>query len=56
MYCAVILCEPTERLEVVNVTVGPVMFAVPRKVAPSRKFTVPVLPLPNVAVKVTDCW
>ncbi len=54
LYSAVILCEPTERLEVVNVAVGPVILVVPITVAPSRKTTVPVLPDPNIAVKVTD--
>jgi hypothetical protein len=53
--CAVILCEPTERLEVVNVTVGPLTTVVPMTFPPSRKDTVPFLPDPNVAVNVTDC-
>ena len=55
LYSAVILCEPTARLEVVNVTVGPDIVVVPMTVDPSRKVTDPVLPPPNVAVKVTDC-
>ena len=50
-----ILCEPTERIEVVNVTVEPLIVLLPITVPPSRKVTVPVLPDPNVAVKVTDC-
>jgi hypothetical protein len=53
--CAVILCEPTERVEIVNGTIGPLTTEVPMTVAPSRKDTVPVLPDPKVAVKVTDC-
>ena len=52
---AVILCEPTGRLDVVYVTVGPEIVVIPMTVAPSRKDTVPVLPDPNVAVKVTAC-
>ena len=32
LYCAVMLWEPTERLEVVNVTIGSLMTAVPMTV------------------------
>lgn len=56
LYCAVMLCEPKARLEVVKVTVGPLITVVPITVAPSRKVTDPVLLDPSVAVKATDCW
>jgi hypothetical protein len=54
LYCAVILCEPTRRDEVVNVAVVPKTAPVPMTVTPSRKVTDPVLLTGNVAVKVTD--
>ena len=50
---AVILCEPTRRVEVVNVAVVPEITPVPMLVAPSIKVTVPDLPEGSVAVKVT---
>jgi hypothetical protein len=52
---AVMLCDPTRRVEVVNVAVVPEITPVPMVVEPSRKVTVPVLPEGKVAVKVTDC-
>ena len=55
MNCAAILCDPTERLEVVKVTVGPLIVAVPMMAPSEKKVTVPVLPEPKVAVKTTDC-
>ena len=56
MICAVILCSPTTRVEVVS-TATPFESAVdPMLVEPSRKVTVPVLFVRAVvAVKVTDC-
>ena len=53
-----IVCEPTERLEVVNVAVPPLSDPLPRVEEPSLNVTVPVgVPLPagpdTVAVKVT---
>ena len=53
--CAVILCDPTERLDVVNVAVVPTMTLLPILVAPSKKLTDAVLVTGIVAVKVTDC-
>ena len=55
LYCAVILCDPTSRLEIVNVAVAPEMTPAPMLFEPSKKTTVPVLLGSNVAVKVTDC-
>jgi hypothetical protein len=52
---AVILCDPTRSVEVVNVAVVPEITPVPMVVEPSRNLTVPVLPEGKVAVKVTDC-
>lgn len=52
---AVILCDPTRSVAVVNVAVESEITPVPIVVEPSRKLTVPVLPEGNVAVKVTDC-
>jgi hypothetical protein len=52
---AVILCAPKRSVEVVKVAVVPEITPVPMLVAPSRKVTVPVLPVGKVAVKVTDC-
>ena len=54
LYCAVILCVPTERLEVVNVAVEPEMRPDPITVEPSRKVMLPVLLGGTVAVNVTD--
>ena len=51
---AVILCEPTVSVEVVNVAVVPMIAALPILVAPSKKLITPPLPTGNVAVKVTD--
>ena len=53
--CAVILCDPTERLDVVKVAVVPTMTLLPILVAPSKKLTDAVLVTGIVAVKVTDC-
>lgn len=53
--CAVILCEPARRLEVVNVAVVPEITPVPMLVVPSNKVTDPVLLGGKVTVKVTDC-
>ena len=53
--CAVILCDPTERLDVANVAVVPTMTLLPIFVAPSKKLTAAVLVTGIVAVKVTDC-
>ena len=50
-----ILCEPTERLEVVNVAVVPDITPLPILVEPSKKTIVPVFPVGTVPVKVTDC-
>ena len=55
LYCAVILCEPTERLDVVNVAVVPDMTPLPMLVEPSKKTIVPVFPVGTVPVKATDC-
>ena len=55
LYCAVILCEPTRRLEIVNVELVPKTPPVPITVVPSRKVTAPTLLTGTVAVKVTDC-
>lgn len=49
------LCDPTVRVEVVNVAVVPLITPVPILVAPSKKVTTPVLVKGRVAVKVTDC-
>jgi len=47
---------PAVKLEVANVAVPPLTFAVPSVAAPSRKVTVPVAPAgETVAVKVTAC-
>jgi hypothetical protein len=55
LYCAVMLCPPTRRVEVVNVAVVPDTTPVPMVEAPSRKRTVPApFPSGKVAVKVTD--
>jgi len=51
----VILCDPTERLDVVNDAVVPEIGLLPILVAPSKKLMVPVLVKGRVAVKVTDC-
>ena len=53
--CAVILCDPTERLDVTKVAVVPTMTLLPILVAPSKKLTTAVLVAGIVAVKVTDC-
>lgn len=62
LYTAVIECEPTTRLDVLNVANPEALkVLVPRVVAPSLKATVPVgVPVPGgttmtVAVKVSDC-
>jgi hypothetical protein len=49
------LCDPTERLDVVNVAVVPVITPLPILVAPSTKLMTPVLVKGRVAVNVTDC-
>lgn len=61
-YCAVMLCVPTERVDVLNEATSfpPTRFrgALPIGVAPSKKFAVPVgVPLPEetVAVNETCC-
>jgi hypothetical protein len=60
-YAAVIACEATTNVEVLNVAEPPLRAPEPRVVAPSLKVTVPVgVPLPGaagatVAVKVTPC-
>lgn len=59
LYWALIVCVPTDRVEVERFACPPLSAAVPSVVAPSRKVTVPVgVPLvfeATVAVKVTDC-
>ena len=52
---AVMLWDPTDRLDVVNVAVVPTMTLLPILVAPSKKLTDAVLVTGIVAVKVTDC-
>ena len=53
--CAVILCDPTDNVDVVNDAVVPAIAPFPILVAPSKKLTVPLLVNCRVAVKVTDC-
>jgi len=55
LYCAVMLCEPAARAEVVNVATPPEIAPAPMLVAPSKNVMVPVLVGSAVAVKVTDC-
>jgi len=55
LYCAVILCALTARVEVVNVATPLEIAPAPMLVAPSKKVMLPVLPGRAVAVKVTDC-
>ena len=52
---AVRLCDPSASVEVVSVAVVPEIVPVPILVAPSKNVTVPVFPVGNVAVKMTDC-
>jgi hypothetical protein len=54
LYCAVMLCVPTDRPEVVNVATEPEISPAPITVVPSRKLTFPVLLGGTVAEKVTD--
>jgi hypothetical protein len=54
-YCAVMLCEPAKRVEVVNVAVLPESELVPMGPAPSKNVTVPVALVATVAVKATVC-
>ena len=55
LICAVILCAPTARVEVVSTATPPESELDPMLVEPSRKVTVPVLLGSTVvAVKVTD--
>ena len=53
LYCEVMLCDPTERLEVVRVAVVPEITTVPMLFVPSKKLIVPVLPAGTVVVNVT---
>jgi len=53
LYCAVMLCDPAVRLEVVIVAVVLEIVLLPMFVDPSKKVIVPVLPVATVAVKVT---
>ena len=53
--CAVILCDPTERVDVVKAAVVPLITLLPILVAPSKKLMTPLLVKGRVAVKVTDC-
>lgn len=53
--CAVILCDPTDRVDVVNVAVVPVITPLPIKLGPSKKLMIPLLVAGIVAVKVTVC-
>jgi hypothetical protein len=53
--CAVILCDPPERVESVRDATVPDMTPVPIVLVPSRKVTEPAVPDGTVAVKVTDC-
>ena len=53
--CAVILCDPTDKADVVKVAVVPASTPLPILVAPSKKLTIPLLVIGVVAVKVTDC-
>ena len=59
MYVAVMVCMPEASVEVLNFAASPLTATVFRRVAPSKKVTVPVtLPLncgATLAVKVTDC-
>jgi hypothetical protein len=54
LYCEVILCDPTDRLDVVRVAVVPVIPTLPMLFVPSKKLIVPVLPGGTVVVNVTD--
>ena len=58
MYVAVMVCMPEASVEVLNFAASPLTATVFRRVAPSKKVTVPVtLPLncgATLAVKVTD--
>ena len=55
LYCAVMLCDPAVRLEVVIVAVAPEIILLPILVDPSKKVIVPVLPVATAPVKVTVC-